>query len=208
MTKFTQEEGSYAQQQDPADPEAGGGDTKISDSDVPAPAQASAPEDSAPAAAAARPPPPKDLRMGAADALRMYKSRRSLHHLESLDHIPTHVDGNAAGSGDAHDDEPADEHHGGGDLPFYAPPVQRNRWGEEQFLPHVDWGDIFYDLFFVAAAFRLGSLLKDDAVTGAGFRGIVYYVGIFGHIMQSKYWTRYCMDMKTRSDFSLVPHLD
>ena len=143
--------------------------------------------------------------MGAADALRMYKSRRSLHHLESLDHIPTHVDGNAAGSGDAHDDEPADEHHGGGDLPFYAPPVQRNRWGEEQFLPHVDWGDIFYDLFFVAAAFRLGSLLKDDAVTGAGFRGIVYYVGIFGHIMQSKYWTRYCMDMKTRSDFSLVP---
>ena len=25
--------------------------------------------------------------------------------------------------------------------PFYAPPIQRQRWGEDQVLPHVNWGE-------------------------------------------------------------------
>lgn len=26
--------------------------------------------------------------------------------------------------------------------PFYSPPVQRQRWGEDQVLPHVNWGKL------------------------------------------------------------------
>jgi len=28
--------------------------------------------------------------------------------------------------------------------PFYSPPVQRQRWGEDQVLPHVNWGEYLY----------------------------------------------------------------
>lgn len=37
-------------------------------------------------------------------------------------------------------------------MPWYTPPIQRQRWGEEQLAPHTDWGDIFFDLFYVASA--------------------------------------------------------
>ena len=39
--------------------------------------------------------------------------------------------------------------------PFYSPPVQRQRYGDEKVLPHEGWGDLFFDLFYVAAAFNL-----------------------------------------------------
>ena len=35
--------------------------------------------------------------------------------------------------------------HGGASLPFYAPPVQRQRWGEDQVLPHVNWVRISFN---------------------------------------------------------------
>jgi len=70
-----------------------------------------------------------------------------------------------------------------GGIPFYAVPKQRQHWGDTHFLPHVNWGDLFFDLFFVAACYRLGNLLKSDCVTGAGFRGFAYYVGLFGPII-------------------------
>ena len=38
---------------------------------------------------------------------------------------------------------------------WYDPPIQRQRWDEEQFLPHVNWGDLFFDLFYVGAAINL-----------------------------------------------------
>ena len=39
--------------------------------------------------------------------------------------------------------------------PFYAPPLQRQRYGDTNILPHVGWGDLFFDLFYVGAAFNL-----------------------------------------------------
>lgn len=35
-------------------------------------------------------------------------------------------------------------------VPWYSPPIQRQRWGEDSVLPHVNWGDLFFDLFYVA----------------------------------------------------------
>lgn len=42
-------------------------------------------------------------------------------------------------------------HDDGASMQFYLPPLQRQRWGQEQILPHTDWGDLFFDLFYVAA---------------------------------------------------------
>jgi hypothetical protein len=39
--------------------------------------------------------------------------------------------------------------------PFYSPPAQRQRYGDDTVLPHVGWGDLFFDLFYVGAAFNL-----------------------------------------------------
>ena len=39
--------------------------------------------------------------------------------------------------------------------PFYSPPVQRQRYGDDKVLPHVGWGDLFFDLFYVGAAYNL-----------------------------------------------------
>ena len=54
---------------------------------------------------------------------------------------------------------PHHHHSTSSSVPFYAPPLQRQRWGDDHVLPHVDWGDIFFDLFYVAAAYNLGGLL-------------------------------------------------
>ncbi len=37
-----------------------------------------------------------------------------------------------------------------------SPPAQQIRWGADQHLPHVDWMDLFFDLFYVAAVYNLG----------------------------------------------------
>ena len=50
-------------------------------------------------------------------------------------------------------DNEDEKHHGS--TPFYLPPVQMQRWGDDQILPHVNWGDLFFDLFYVGAAFNL-----------------------------------------------------
>lgn len=31
--------------------------------------------------------------------------------------------------------------------PFYSPPVQRQRWGEDQVLPHVNWGEFLVAVY-------------------------------------------------------------
>lgn len=53
-------------------------------------------------------------------------------------------------------DHPNDGDHGhddtAGAMPLYMPPRQRQRWGEKQHAVHNNWGDIFFDLFFVALA--------------------------------------------------------
>jgi hypothetical protein len=45
-----------------------------------------------------------------------------------------------------HDDEQDDA-----DFPLYCRPVQRQKWGDTQIKPHTNWGDTFFDLFYVAA---------------------------------------------------------
>jgi len=58
---------------------------------------------------------------------------------------PGAEDGTVSGEDDGH----------GSRTPWYNPPIQRQRWDEDQVLPHVNWGDIFFDLFYVGAAFNL-----------------------------------------------------
>ena len=40
-------------------------------------------------------------------------------------------------------------------LRLYQPPKQRQQWGQTQVLPRVNWGDLFFDLFYVAAAYNV-----------------------------------------------------
>ena len=57
---------------------------------------------------------------------------------------------------EAEDETVSGEDHGHGSrTPWYGPPIQRQRWDEDQILPHVNWGDIFFDLFYVGAAYNL-----------------------------------------------------
>ena len=66
-------------------------------------------------------------------------------------------------------------------LPWYSPPVQRQRWGKDQMLPHVNWGDLFFDLFYVAAAYNLGALLMSAMSDSRQWlRGLIYFLGTFG----------------------------
>ena len=37
---------------------------------------------------------------------------------------------------------------------FRQSPIQRQRWGDKQVLPHVNWGDLFFDLFYVVSTFK------------------------------------------------------
>ena len=44
-------------------------------------------------------------------------------------------------------------HHGvhhHDEVPMYTRPHQRQKWGEAQILPHTNFGDTFFDLFYVA----------------------------------------------------------
>ena len=49
---------------------------------------------------------------------------------------------------------------------------QRQRWDDHQILPHVNWGDLFFDLFYVAAAYNLAVILKDSTTA----EGLLYFV--------------------------------
>ena len=57
------------------------------------------------------------------------------------------------------------------DVPFYSHPKQRQRWGDHQVLPHVNWGDLFFDLFYVAAAHNLARILEIDP----SLEGLLYF---------------------------------
>ena len=49
---------------------------------------------------------------------------------------------------------------------------QRQRWDDHQILPHVNWGDLFFDLFYVAAAYNLAVILKESP----SWDGFLYFV--------------------------------
>ncbi len=50
-------------------------------------------------------------------------------------------------------------------------------------LPHVNWGDLFFDLFYVAAAYNLAAILKYDS----SFWSIFYFFACFGPVY-SNFW--------------------
>jgi len=54
-----------------------------------------------------------------------------------------------------------------GKLLLYSPPRQRQKWGQEQILPRVNWGDLFFDLFYVASTYNVSMILVDEP-TGVG----------------------------------------
>lgn len=64
-------------------------------------------------------------------------------------------------------------------LGFFSPPKQRQRWGDTQILPHVNWGDLFFDLFYVGAAYNLGSIIRYSPTN----QGLLYFVGAFSPVV-------------------------
>uniref|UniRef100_A0A7S4AHK8 Uncharacterized protein n=1 Tax=Pseudo-nitzschia australis TaxID=44445 RepID=A0A7S4AHK8_9STRA len=81
--------------------------------------------------------------------------------------------------GNAHDLE--NENHSGVN-PLYAKPVQRQLWGDPHLVVHIGWNTLFFDLFYVAAAYNLGNLLISVLNEEQSIRGVIYIVGIFGGI--------------------------
>mmetsp|Transcript_5699 Transcript_5699/g.7280 ORF Transcript_5699/g.7280 Transcript_5699/m.7280 type:complete len:563 (+) Transcript_5699:38-1726(+) len=67
---------------------------------------------------------------------------------------------------------------------FWKLPIQRQRWGDQQVLPHVNWGDLFFDLFYVAAAYNLAYVIKSD-LNGIS---VLYFFGCFGPLT-GVFWT-------------------
>mmetsp|Transcript_8766 Transcript_8766/g.25212 ORF Transcript_8766/g.25212 Transcript_8766/m.25212 type:complete len:582 (+) Transcript_8766:182-1927(+) len=88
-----------------------------------------------------------------------------------------------------------EEDYGTLGFPLYTRPVQRQKWGERQSTPHTNFGDTFFDLFYVAAAYNLGNLIRQDP----SWRGLLYFAGCFWPTFQmwssklyydARYYTR------------------
>ena len=66
----------------------------------------------------------------------------------------------------------------------YSPPRQRQKWGDAQSLPHVNWGDLFFDLHYVAATYNISYILVYDPT----WEGLLYAAGTFFPVQMI--WTR------------------
>ncbi len=70
---------------------------------------------------------------------------------------------------------------------FFRPPLLRQEWADEgeirHELPHVNWGDLFFDLFYVGVAYNLANIIKNDP----SFMGLLYFFGCFGPVF-SNFW--------------------
>lgn len=44
---------------------------------------------------------------------------------------------------------------------MYSPPRQITKWGSNQVLKHVGWGELFFDLFYVSGFYNLGGILVE-----------------------------------------------
>jgi len=64
-------------------------------------------------------------------------------------------------------------------LSLYSPPRQRQKWGETQVLPRVNWGDLFFDLFYVAATYQVSYIWTSRPDAG----GFLYALATFGAVM-------------------------
>jgi hypothetical protein len=61
----------------------------------------------------------------------------------------------------------------------FSPIRQRQKWGDPQVLPRVNWGDLFFDLFYVAATYNVSAILVDSASP----TGLLYAMGTFLPVM-------------------------
>mmetsp|Transcript_13831 Transcript_13831/g.30079 ORF Transcript_13831/g.30079 Transcript_13831/m.30079 type:complete len:1067 (+) Transcript_13831:294-3494(+) len=87
-------------------------------------------------------------------------------------------------------------------IPWYSPPVQRQRWGQDQILPHINWGDLFFDLFYVAAAYNLGVMLTSGMNPQDWPRGVIYFIGTFGPMYGSWETSMYYSSRYTVVDYA------
>jgi len=71
-------------------------------------------------------------------------------------------------------------------LRLFSPPRQRQKWGSDQILPHTNWNDLFFDLFYVAAFYNLGNIL----VGNPSWLGILYFLGCYFPVIGL--WTEKC----------------
>ena len=58
-------------------------------------------------------------------------------------------------------------------LVMYQVPAVRHRFEDAQHDHDVDWADLFFDLTYVAAAYRLGTMLKADVSAHGVFHFLV-----------------------------------
>ena len=77
---------------------------------------------------------------------------------------------------------------------LYSPPQQRQKWGDSQVLPRVNWFDLFFDLFYVGATYNVSSILYN----APNVRGLLYATGTFLPVMniwmeRTHYEGRYVM---------------
>lgn len=66
------------------------------------------------------------------------------------------------------------------------PPMQRQKWGDREMLPHVNWGDLFFDLFYVAAAYNLANVIKYDPNWMGLFYMLAMFFPVFANFWQLK----------------------
>mmetsp|Transcript_9581 Transcript_9581/g.14371 ORF Transcript_9581/g.14371 Transcript_9581/m.14371 type:complete len:580 (-) Transcript_9581:1124-2863(-) len=64
-------------------------------------------------------------------------------------------------------------------LVFWTRPKQRQRWGDVDSHPKLNWGDLFFDLFYVASALNLSYVL----FYSPSAEGVLYFTGLFGPIL-------------------------
>ncbi|GAX11057.1 hypothetical protein FisN_24Lh006 [Fistulifera solaris] len=69
-------------------------------------------------------------------------------------------------------------------MTLYCPPRQIKRWDEDEIEQKVDWGNLFFDLFFVAATYNVSYILTSDPYRN----GFLYAVGTFFPVMG--FWER------------------
>jgi hypothetical protein len=119
------------------------------------------------------------------DELTSNKTKRRSHHDHEAKQVVDH-----------HKKEEELKNHSAS-LSFFTKPIQRQRWGDIQLKPHTNWGDIFFDLFYVASAYNLGNLLRFDPT----WRGLLYFAGCLAPI-QMLWFTKLRYDSRffTRAD--------
>mmetsp|Transcript_5885 Transcript_5885/g.9781 ORF Transcript_5885/g.9781 Transcript_5885/m.9781 type:complete len:541 (+) Transcript_5885:61-1683(+) len=77
-------------------------------------------------------------------------------------------------------------------LLLYSKPNQRQRWGDHQIHPVVNYGDLFFDLYYVAAAYNLSNIIRQSPTADGFLYFIACFCAVFGLWMdKTMYDARY-----------------